>query len=80
MLQFPRKEKEKKGRRDGREKKGRKEGEQGFGTEWDGTSRKKKDLCKKKQKCLACYQEEEQFIEPFQLKSSITVDFGVKVL
>ena len=63
MLEFPRKEKRKTRWRE-REKKEKSKGGKGFRIEWDSIKGNKKGLCKKKQKCFACYEEGKNFVEP----------------
>ena len=80
MLKLPRKDKMKKGKMEGRKGKRRKRQREGVRKEWGSISGQRKELCMKKQKCLACYQEGKNFIESCQSNGRITVDFAVQVL
>ena len=79
MLKFPRKKvgrvgeqgkrnrkegKEKKETKEGMERKGKGQGEKGNGIYLGSISRKKERARKKRQRCLACYQEGKTFFEP----------------
>ena len=74
MPKFPGKEEEKKEKRNVREgkrrerregRKGKERKKEGKGTEWGGILGKKKKVCKKKLRYLACYEEEKYFFEPW---------------
>ena len=70
MLNFS-KEEEGKRKKEAERKDGRKErkekgkGEKGLVKEWGGILRQKKTVCKKKRRCMTCYQEEKWSFEPY---------------